>query len=215
MWIQKAGQFSHTLDRLKGLIGSADVLAQAAFVPVWTLDHFQQDPTSLAKALIDRFETQLEGTWSFTFDTERNLLTLIRMLKGVREEYSFDEALFKKSDAHRLRSQADGLEEIFQNPPSLVHKNNTHILTSPQDLWHRVLQFGRHGYHVQRYKGLGEMETEELWKTTMDPDSRVLLQVSIQHLEEADETFSILMGDAVEPRREFIQSNAFKSNIDA
>lgn len=215
VWIQKAAHFSHILDRLKGLVGSGDVLAQAAFVPEWTLDQFQSNPEALGAALVKRFQKHLDGSWSFEFDAERKHLSLVRMLKGVREEYAFGETLLTKADARQLRSKAQELSEVFDTAPTLTHKKDTSILTGPQDLWTRTLSVGRQGYHIQRYKGLGEMQTEELWETTMDPDSRVLLQVTIQHLEEADETFSILMGDAVEPRREFIQDNAFRSNIDA
>ena len=214
-WIQKAGHFSHILDRLKGLVGSGEVLAQAAFVPEWTLQKFQDNPEALGAALVKRFEDHLEGAWSFEFDAERKHLSLIRMLKGVREEYAFDEALLSKADARQLHTKAAELAEIFNAKPSLTHKKDTYVLSGPQELWNRILSIGRQGYYIQRYKGLGEMQTEELWETTMDPDSRVLLQVTIQHLEEADEAFSVLMGDAVEPRREFIQDNAFRSNIDA
>ncbi|TGW14503.1 DNA topoisomerase (ATP-hydrolyzing) subunit B [bacterium NHP-B] len=214
-WLDKAARFSQTLDNLKGSFGSEAVLAQAVFVPSFTLEAFQQDPSALGKALVARFSKNLSGQWSFSFDAPLRRLVMVRLLQGVREEYVFDESLLEKSDTQLLTSLAQELGELFIEAPTLVHKKEERVMNNPYDLWQRVLVLGRHGYHIQRYKGLGEMQTEELWTTTMDPDSRVLLQVNIDHMDNAHETFSVLMGDAVEPRREFIQKNAFKvSSLD-
>ena len=88
-------------------------------------------------------------------------------------------------------------------------------ITGPIDLIDRVLEQGRKGLAVQRYKGLGEMNPDQLWETTLDPEIRSLLQVRVNHVDAAEETFSTLMGDLVEPRREFIQANALNvMNLD-
>jgi DNA gyrase subunit B len=90
------------------------------------------------------------------------------------------------------------------------------IVKSPIDFLDKFMANARKGITISRYKGLGEMDAEQLWETTIDPNARVLLQVKISHLEEADEIFSTLMGEVVEPRRDFIQENALNVvNLDA
>ena len=107
------------------------------------------------------------------------------------------------------------LQAIYQRPGTFVAKDKETTISSPTELFAAVLEAGRKGVTIQRYKGLGEMNPDQLWETTLDPEARALLQVKINHADEADEIFSTLMGDVVEPRREFIQENALKvANLD-
>ncbi|HZB56045.1 MAG TPA: DNA gyrase subunit B, partial [Reyranella sp.] len=106
-------------------------------------------------------------------------------------------------------------QAIYQRPGTFVAKDKEMTVSSPTELYAAVLEAGRKGLAVQRYKGLGEMNPDQLWETTLDPEARALLQVKINHADEADEIFSTLMGDVVEPRRDFIQENALKvANLD-
>lgn len=216
-WVEKAGQFTHLLDRLKGTVGSEDVLAQAAFVPSFGLEAYRENPGALGTAIAARLDVSLGKRWVSAHDDVLSRLLLSRMLEGMREEYPLDEVLFQKADAKQLCTYAKELEDIFDGQEAVLSvKRATYRIRGPHELWRHVLAAGRSGYHIQRYKGLGEMQVEELWQTTMDPDARTLLQVGIHHLDEAGEVFSMLMGDVVEPRREFIQNNALKvSGLDA
>ena len=107
------------------------------------------------------------------------------------------------------------MRELYDGPGTLAARDKIWQITGPVGLVEAVMELGRRGIDVQRYKGLGEMNPEQLWETTLDPEIRSLLQVKINHADSAEETFSTLMGDLVEPRRDFIQSNALSvANLD-
>jgi DNA gyrase subunit B len=107
------------------------------------------------------------------------------------------------------------LRAVFERPGRLAARDKEYAITGPSALVEAVMELGRRGVEVNRYKGLGEMNPEQLWETTLDPAVRSLLQVRVSHEDLAEETFSTLMGDLVEPRRDFIQSNALSvANLD-
>ena len=107
------------------------------------------------------------------------------------------------------------LAETYRQPATFVAKDREIRITGPIGLVEAVMEIGRKGLDIQRYKGLGEMNPEQLWETTLDPNVRTLLQVKVSHVDEAEEVFSTLMGDLVEPRRDFIQANALNvANLD-
>jgi DNA gyrase subunit B len=110
---------------------------------------------------------------------------------------------------------ASELQQVYAHHARFAVKDKESEITGPLSLVEAVLEQGRKGMTVQRYKGLGEMNPEQLWQTTLDPQARSLLQVRVSHADEAEEIFSTLMGDVVEPRREFIQANALNvANLD-
>ncbi len=142
-------------------------------------------------------------------------LAFIRRLRGVSERHVIDGPLTRSAEARKLDALADELQAVYQKPGIFAVKDKETRISSPTELFAAVLEAGRKGVMIQRYKGLGEMNPDQLWETTLDPEARTLLQVRINHADEADEIFSTLMGDVVEPRREFIQENALKvANLD-
>ncbi len=142
-------------------------------------------------------------------------LSFSRRLRGVTERYVVDGPLIRSADAHRLDAMAAELQQSFSRPARFVAKDKDSQIAGPIGLVEAIMEVGRRGVAVQRYKGLGEMNPDQLRDTTLDPNSRTMLQVRVSHVDEAEEVFSTLMGDLVEPRREFIQENALAvANLD-
>jgi DNA gyrase subunit B len=165
-------------------------------------------------AALDRIAEETERGWSGRVAPD-GALVLEREVRGVREVHTLDRALLVSGDARKLNDRSSQLHEVYAEPAHLKRKDADHVITGPLGLLEAVYAMGRKGITLQRYKGLGEMNPEQLWETTLDKETRTLLQVKIGELSEADEIFSKLMGDVVEPRREFIQENALSvANLD-
>ena len=147
---------------------------------------------------------------------ENNGYVFTRTLRGVRDAAVLDANLLASAEARRLDEQGAALTEIYGQPAMFVRKTDMTQVAGPSALVDAVMAAGGKGIsHMQRYKGLGEMNPEQLWETTLDRNVRSLLQVKIKELDEADDMFVKLMGDVVEPRREFIQENALSvANLD-
>ena len=150
--------------------------------------------------------TSNEGPGGYMFE---------RTVRGVREVVQLDMGLIHSADARQLDRFAARLGEIYAQPPVLRRREVSETIAGPLALLDAVFAAGKKGLTMQRYKGLGEMNAEQLWETTLDPNVRSLLQVKVSEATEADALFSRLMGDEVEPRREFIQENALSvANLD-
>ena len=142
-------------------------------------------------------------------------LTMSRMVRGIAERYTLDPASLRSEDARRLDSLSGELARRFGTPARLKLDAQEVTVPGPATAFERIIAHGRRGLTVQRFKGLGEMNPDQLWHTTLDPMVRTLLQVKVGDTEEAAQVFSTLMGDVVEPRREFIVGNALKvANLD-
>ncbi len=146
---------------------------------------------------------------------EEGGLCFTRELRGVKEAHLIDGPFIASSNALKLDQYAAHLQEVYARPAALKRKDSETPVHAPSDLLTAVFDAGRKGISMQRYKGLGEMNPDQLWDTTLDVDTRTMLQVKVGELDEANEIFSSLMGDVVEPRREFIQTNALDvANLD-
>ncbi len=162
---------------------------------------------------LDEMADETEKGWSGQIDGGGFIFE--RTLRGVRHVVTLDEALLASVDARKIHEHAAPMSEAFSAPASLVRKGDDTTVIGPVSLFDAMVAVGRKGLALQRYKGLGEMNPEQLWETTLDRTVRSLLQVRIKEVADADDIFTKLMGDVVEPRREFIQSNALNvSNLD-
>ncbi len=142
------------------------------------------------------------------------LMRFWREVRGVREAVAIDAGLIASADARKLDRMATELQTAYLKSGTIRRKDESHEVRSPTELLDAIYGWGRKGLSLQRYKGLGEMNPDQLWETTLDENARSLLVVKVQHADEAGELFSKLMGDVVEPRREFIQDNALAASVD-
>ena len=137
-----------------------------------------------------------------------------REVRGVREAVAIDGPVIASADARKLDRLATGLQAAYLKAGTLVRRDEKREVRAPSQLLDAIFEWGRKGLALQRYKGLGEMNAEQLWETTLDENARTLLLVKVEHADEADDLFAKLMGDIVEPRREFIQDNALYAALD-
>ncbi|MFM2281976.1 MAG: hypothetical protein RLZZ444_4207 [Pseudomonadota bacterium] len=163
---------------------------------------------------LDRISEETERGWGGIFG-EDGALRFERTVRGVKESLLIDMALIGSADARHIDQMSKRLGEIYGIPPILTRKDGGTEISGPKALLDAIFGLGRKGISMQRYKGLGEMNADQLWETTLDPNARSLLQVKVNDAVDADGLFARLMGDEVEPRRDFIQENALSvANLD-
>ena len=162
---------------------------------------------------LDALADEVERGWTGRF-TEGEGFLFERTVRGVKDVAIIDDALLGSADARKLDDYAAKLQEAYPKPGLLRRKDTETVIHGPVSLFEAVTDAGRKGVALQRYKGLGEMNPSQLWETTLDTNERSLLQVKIKEVDEADDIFTKLMGDVVEPRREFIQDNSLSANVD-
>ena len=172
------------------------------------------DAANLVAARLDAIAPDTERGWQGRPAQDGGMI-FERTVRGVTETRTIDAAACQSAEARRLASYSDSLKEVYDKPATLERKDKSNIIRGPLELLDVVMAEGEKGLSLQRYKGLGEMNPDQLWETTLDPNARTLLQVKIDHMDEANEIFTTLMGDVVEPRRKFIQDNALSvENLD-
>ncbi|MEI8395766.1 MAG: DNA topoisomerase (ATP-hydrolyzing) subunit B [Rhodospirillaceae bacterium] len=227
--VDQARSARHWLDALGRKAGNPAVVEQAAiagaFAPALLTDSQQAEAMAIEVARrLNRLEAEAEGAtgrdptvggWRGDAP-EGDGMVLARTRHGVTHRHRLDGDLLRSGEARRLDGIAAELATTYGVTVELLEKADVaRMITGPVALFDAITELGRRGLTIQRYKGLGEMNPEQLWETTLDPTKRSLLQVRVSHADAAEEVFSTLMGDVVEPRREFIQENALRvSNLD-
>ncbi|WP_209507176.1 MULTISPECIES: DNA topoisomerase (ATP-hydrolyzing) subunit B [unclassified Ruegeria] len=193
------------------------ILEQAAvagaFVP-GAVDADLQGVADKVAARLDLIALEYERGWQGRI-TQDHGIRLARILRGVEEVRTLDGPMLRSGEARKTGSFTQSLQEVYNTSATLIRRDRSQLIHGPLDLLRAILEEGEKGLSLQRYKGLGEMNPDQLWETTLDPDARTLLQVRVDDMVEADDLFTKLMGDVVEPRREFIQKNALSvENLD-
>ena len=175
----------------------------------WTKS--DQNASILAKNLVAHLQKDnIDDDITWSFELIEGDINIIKEIRGVKSSISISKTIVQAPEALALKTLSLEIAGDFISPLTLIKKEEQHKTSSPISLLTLINEIGKKGLSLQRFKGLGEMNAEQLWETTLDPSNRTLLQVKIDQFEEADETFSILMGNVVEPRRDFIQANALK-----
>ena len=209
---KEAVQAQSLIDRLKHRAPDS-VISQLAISGVLDVE---ERPEMLAGAAerLDRTADEGEDGWAARYD-EDGALVVEREVRGVMERYSLRPSFRDSADARRLHRMSDSLRETFDGIAYFRQGDKDAIgIYGPAELLETIFSLGRKGFKIQRYKGLGEMNPDQLWETTLDSNARSLLQVKIDGADSADDLFTKLMGDVVEPRRDFIISNALDAEVD-
>jgi len=193
------------------------ILEQAAIAGAFVPGVVEKDLQGTADKVAERLNLialEYEKGWKGR-QTQDHGIKLTRILRGVEEMRTLDGPMLRSGEARKTGSLTDSLKEVYGKPAKLLRKDRAQPIRGPLDLMESIFVEGEKGLNLQRYKGLGEMNPDQLWETTLDPDARTLLQVKIDDAAEADDLFTRLMGEVVEPRREFIQQNALTvENLD-
>ncbi|HEX7008262.1 MAG TPA: DNA topoisomerase (ATP-hydrolyzing) subunit B [Alphaproteobacteria bacterium] len=217
--VDKARQIKSLLQPLIRHVGHGPVVEQAAIAGALN-PAILSDAARAAEAAayiarrLDLLAPEQERGWVGAPLADGGL-EFTRTLRGVREHHAIDGAVIRSAEARRIDQEASELQRNYVKHGKIAWKETERQITGPVSLIDAVLAQGRRGVSIQRYKGLGEMNPQQLWETTLDPNARSLLQVKINYASEADNLFETLMGDMVEPRRSFIQTHALEvSNLD-
>jgi DNA gyrase subunit B len=194
------------------------VVEQAAIAGVLTSDIFDDPRKAVGAAQyiarrLDALSEETERGWEGEF-REGEGFRFQRNVRGVTEVAALDQALLGSADARKLDEHAATLQQVYPRPAILRRKEEETAIHGPVALFDAVTTAGRKGISLQRYKGLGEMNPNQLWETTLDSNARSLLQVNVKEIDEANILFDELMGDKVEPRRAFIEQNALSASVD-
>lgn len=217
--VKRAVQAKSLMEPLVRKVGTGLIVEQAAIAGALGLSLADDGEAAKAAAervaaRLDTLALDLERGWQGTA-AEPGGFMFTRLLRGLTERRVIDAPALRSVEARHLDDMAAELHEVYETAGVLKAKDREYPIAGPLSLGEAIFEIGRKGVKFSRYKGLGEMNPEQLWETTLDPNVRALLQVKIAHSDDASDIFSTLMGDVVEPRRDFIQSHALEvANLD-
>ena len=217
--VEKSIYAKRMIDTLSQKLGFSEVIAQLSILGFLNSDVFDNEENlivinnRLNKSLINS-----EKGWNAVFKVEgddKKILEISRINRGVKDLFILTNEDILSEEAKILDNMKVFLNDHFLEKCIFSINDNEYEIKDPLELAKRITDLGKKGSQINRYKGLGEMNPVQLWETTLDPNARFLLQVKVEHEGDAEETFSTLMGETVEHRRNFIQENALKvSNLD-
>ncbi len=220
--VATARRLSSSIEAMTQRSGNPHVVQQAAILGAFEDTIFENEKAGTAHAQkiaarLNAGSSKNQKTWEGAFAPEKGY-TFTRTLRGVNERVRISADRIRSADARRLQAAHEWLQEVFGKGSVELRAGDKIVgqAEGPLALYQLIQDYSRKGLAIKRYKGLGEMNPEQLWETTLDPNVRTFLQVKVEDAQKADDLFSTLMGDVVEPRREFIQDNALKvRNVDA
>jgi len=219
--IEQARVMRNAITVIDRKVGNMPLVEQAAIAGALNVDLLSDPEKAMAAASyvaqrLDAILPPAERGWTASVSANGGML-FSRLKRGVTTRFTLDPDTLRSGEARRLDAMTPELQEWFLAPAKFVLKDREPVsLAGPAELIDAIILEGRHNLTIQRYKGLGEMNPGQLWETTLDPNVRSLLQVRVNQIDEAEQVFSTLMGDVVEPRRDFIVENALNAtNIDA
>ncbi len=201
-------------DHMINRIGNQNIIEQTAACDGFNPKNYNNETAiKIADRLNDLAEVY-ERSWVGEYSNDDGFM-FVRTVRGVETNVELSNEFLSSNDGQKMAGAYELFKEFFDGVGYLVAGDGKETrIKGPYDLFTKVIESAKKGISIQRYKGLGEMNPDQLWETTLDPDTRSLLQVKIDQEDRASEIFSTLMGDIVEPRREFIQTHALEANLD-
>ena len=213
------GSLIRDLVKLNKYFEKLSVHISAKIIEIAAINGFFSDDNN--QSFLENFEASLNKYLSdeygtkWTVNSSENGFELIKLSRGVKELFLLKNDYRDTIEGREINNIISNYIGLFKERLQFINKDKISIANTPCELLEIIFSSSKKGLNIQRFKGLGEMNPEQLWETTLDPDARTLLRVKLDKEGTADEVFSTLMGDVVEPRRDFIQSNALNANLDA
>ena len=218
--VEKCINIKRIIENIAKKLGFPEILSQLAILGVLNEKMFENEInlTKISQRLnqvLANSNNEWSSKYTYKNDSKKKYVEISRINRGVTDVFVMSEDDLNSDDIKTLDNAKEFLNNYFFGECIFISNEENYEIKGPLDLASRITDLGKKGSHVNRYKGLGEMNPVQLWETTLDPNARFLLQVKVENEGDAEETFSTLMGEAVEHRRSFIQDNALKvSNLD-